>query len=232
MDYPHSYRHVDDAIISRRSIRKFLPKPVERSIVEDILDVARRAPSGTNIQPWQVYVLAGEPLKTLSRRILEVFNDPALDAQHQREYKYYPDEWFSPFIERRRAVGWALYARLGIAKGEQARMHEQHGRNFVFFDAPVGLLFGIDRRLEQGSWLDYGMFIQNVMVAARGRGLHTCPQVSFAPYHKIVADVVGMPPDQMLVCGMALGHADPDAPENGLVTEREPVERFSRFIGF
>jgi nitroreductase len=232
MDYPHSHRHVDDAIIGRRSIRKFLSQPVEREVVEDILSVARRAPSGTNTQPWQVYVLAGEPLKTLSTRVLEVFNDPVENERHQREYLYYPKEWFSPYIDRRRTVGFALYARLGIAKGDQARMHAQHARNFMFFDAPVGLMFAIDRRLEQGSWLDYGMFMQNVMVAARARGLDTCPQVSFAPYHRIVAEVVGMPDHEMLVCGMSLGYADPDAPENGLVTDREPVERFTRFMGF
>jgi nitroreductase len=125
-----------------------------------------------------------------------------------------------------------LYAKLGIAKGDQSRMHAQHARNFMFFDAPVGLMFTIDRRLEQGSWLDYGMFIQNVMIAARARGLDTCPQVSFAPYHRIVADVVSMPANEMLVCGMSLGYADPDAPENALITEREPVSRFTRFIGF
>ena len=231
MDYPHSYRHVDDAIISRRSIRKFLPQPVERAVVEDILDVARRAPSGTNIQPWQVYVLTGEPLRALSRRILEVFNDPALDAQHQREYKYYPDEWFSPYIERRRAVGWALYARLGIAKGEQAKMHAQHGRNFLFFDAPVGLMFTIDRVMQQGSWLDYGMFLQNVMVAARARGLDTCPQAAFTQFHRIIARHLDLPDEQTVVCGMSLGWADPAAIENTLVTEREPLERFARFLG-
>jgi nitroreductase len=232
MDYPHSYRHVDDAIIGRRSIRKFLSRPVEREVVADILDVARRAPSGTNTQPWQVYVLTGEPLGTLSRRILEIFDDPVENERHQREYLYYPKEWFSPYIDRRRTVGFALYERLGIPKGDQPRMHAQHARNFMFFDAPVGLMFTIDRRLEQGSWLDYGMFMQNVMVAARARGLDTCPQVSFAPYHRVVAEAVGMPEHEMLVCGMSLGHADPDAPENGLVTDREPVERFTRFFGF
>jgi nitroreductase len=129
-------------------------------------------------------------------------------------------------------VGFALYERLSIAKGDQPRMHAQHARNFMFFDAPVGLMFTIDRRLEQGSWLDYGMFMQNVMVAARARGLDTCPQVSFAPYHRVVAEAVEMPEHEMLVCGMSLGYADPDAPENGLVTAREPVERFTRFFGF
>lgn len=232
MDYPHSYRLVDDALISRRSIRKFLSTPVDRAVVEDILHVARRAPSGTNIQPWQVYVLAGEPLNALSSRILEVFNDPVLNEQHQREYLYYPDKWFSPFIERRRAVGFALYDLLGIAKGEHGRMHDQHARNFKFFDAPVGMMFTIHRDLAQGSWLDYGMFIQNVMIAARARGLDTCPQVSFAPYHRIVADAVAMPAHEMLVCGMSLGYADPAAPENSLVTDREPVERFTQFFGF
>ncbi|MBZ8144105.1 nitrobenzoate reductase, partial [Rubrivivax gelatinosus] len=139
-------------------------------------------------------------------------------------------EWVSPYIERRRKVGWDLYGLLGIAKGDKARMHEQHGRNYAFFGAPVGLIFTISRVLGQGSWLDYGMFLQNVMVAARARGLDTCPQAAFTQFHRIVADELALPQDEMLVCGMALGFADPEAPENALVTEREPVAGFARFL--
>ncbi|MFM8546491.1 MAG: nitroreductase [Betaproteobacteria bacterium] len=229
MDYPHSYRFVDDAIISRHSIRAYLPKPVGDEIVSDILDVARRAPSGTNMQPWRVPVLTGEKRRVVCERVVAAFDDPEANAQHSEEYNYYPKQWFSPYIERRRTVGYALYALLGIAKGEKAKMHAQHARNFRFFDAPVGLVFTIDRRLEIGSWLDYGMFLQNIMVAARARGLDTCPQAAFAQFHRILSAELELPEHEQVVCGMSLGYADMSAPENALISEREPVENFSRF---
>ncbi|MCO5108319.1 MAG: nitroreductase [Burkholderiaceae bacterium] len=232
MRYPHSHRHVDDAILSRNSVRAYLGRPVPREVVEDILDVARRAPSGTNTQPWKVCVLAGEARRRLSRRILAAFDDPAQDASHVAEYRYYPLQWTSPYLERRRKVGWDLYGLLGIGRGDKARMHAQHARNFEFFGAPVGLIFSIDRALERGSWLDYGMFLQNVMVAARARGLDTCPQAAFAPYHRIIAEALELPANEMVVCGMSLGYADRSAPENLLRTEREPVAQFARFEGW
>jgi len=221
---------VDAAITSRRSLRAFLPTPVPRETIEDILRVASRAPSGTNTQPWKVYVLTGERLQSLSRQILDVFDDPAQAASHQQEYAYYPIQWESPYIDRRRKVGWDLYGLLGIGKTDKERMHAQHGRNYRFFDAPVGLMFTIDRVMEKGSWLDYGMFLQSVMVAARGRGLDTCPQAAFTQFHKIIMPAIGASPQEMLVCGMSLGHADPTAVENSLVTEREPVSGFARFL--
>ena len=232
MDYPHSYRFVDDAIISRRSIRAFLDRPVERAVVEDILDVARRAPSGTNMQPWGVHVLTGDARRKLADRIVAVFDDPEQSALHTEEYPYYPKQWFSPYIDRRRTVGFALYRLLGIGKGERDKMHAQHAQNYRFFDAPVGMIFTIDRRLEVGSWLDYGMFLQNVMIAARARGLDTCPQAAFTQFHRIIADELKLGEQQAVVCGMALGYADASAPVNALVTEREPVEAFSRFVGW
>ena len=221
---------VDAAITSRRSLRAFLPTPVPRRVLEDILHVASRAPSGTNTQPWKVYVLTGEPLRSLSRQVLAAYDDPVQAAQHQEEYAYYPRQWQSPYIDRRRKVGWDLYSLLGIAKGDKERMHAQHGRNYRFFDAPVGLMFTIDRVMEQGSWLDYGMFLQNIMVAARARGLDTCPQAAWTQFHRIVLPAIGAAPEEMLVCGMSLGHADPAAIENSLQTEREPVSGFTRFI--
>lgn len=232
MDYPHSYRFVDDAIISRRSIRAFLDRPVERAVVEDILDVARRAPSGTNMQPWGVHVLTGDARRKLADRIVAVFDDPEQSALHTEEYPYYPKQWFSPYIDRRRTVGFALYRLLGIGKGERDKMHAQHAQNYRFFDAPVGMIFTIDRRLEVGSWLDYGMFLQNVMIAARARGLDTCPQAAFTQFHRIIANELKLGEHQAVVCGMALGYADASAPVNALVTEREPVEAFSRFVGW
>jgi len=221
---------VDRAITSRRSIRAYLPTPVPRQTIEEILAVASRAPSGTNTQPWKVYVLTGAARQRLSASICAAHDDPAQRAQHTEEYAYYPTEWRSPYVDRRRKVGWDLYSLLGIGKADKARMHAQHARNYAFFDAPVGLIFTIDRVMQQGSWLDYGMFLQSVMVAARARGLDTCPQAAFTQFHRIISQELNLPPEEMVVCGMALGHADPKAVENTLVTEREPVAGFARFM--
>ena len=221
---------VDAAITSRRSIRAFLDKPVAREDLERILEVAARAPSGTNTQPWKVYVLTGQARQDLSDAILAVHTDPEQARQHTEEYAYYPREWVSPFIDRRRKVGWDLYSLLGLTRDNKAGMAAQHARNFAFFDAPVGLIFTIDRIMEQGSWLDYGMFLQSIMVAARGRGLDTCPQAAFTQYHRVIAQQLALPENEMVVCGMALGWADPGKVENSLVTEREPVAQFARFM--
>jgi nitroreductase len=221
---------VDAAITTRRSLRAFLPTPVPHETLVDILQIAARAPSGTNTQPWKVYVLTGNALQSLSQQVRAAYDDPAISAQHQEAYAYYPRQWQSPYIDRRRKVGWDLYSLLGIAKGDKERMHAQHGRNYAFFDAPVGLMFTIDRVMEQGSWLDYGMFLQNIMVAARARGLDTCPQAAWTQFHRIILPAIGASADEMLVCGMSLGHADPGAVENTLQTEREPVANFVRFL--
>lgn len=221
---------VDAAITSRRSIRAFLPTPVAREDIEKILDVAARAPSGTNTQPWKVYVLTGEKKRELTSRILAAHADPEVAKQHTEEYAYYPREWQSPYIDRRRKVGWDLYALLGLGRDNKAGMAAQHGRNYAFFDAPVGLMFTIDRIMEQGSWLDYGMFLQNIMVAARGRGLDTCPQAAFTQYHTIIRAVLDLPDNEMVVCGMSLGYADHNKIENTLVTEREPLANFVKFV--
>jgi len=221
---------VDAAITSRRSIRAFLPTPLARETIEEILDVAARAPSGTNTQPWRVHVLTGEAKQALSARIRAAYDDPEERELHSEEYAYYPTEWVAPYIDRRRKIGWDLYGLLGIAKTDKLRMHEQHGRNYAFFDAPVGLIFTIDRIMRQGSWLDYGMFLQNIMVAARARGLDTCPQAAFTPFHRLIEQALKLGPAEMVVCGMSLGHADPAAVENTLVTERVPAAQFTRFV--
>ena len=227
---PDSIRCVDDAITTRRSLRAFLPTTVPRQTIEDILAVASRAPSGTNTQPWKVYVLTGQSRAELSRKILAAHDDPVERATHSEEYAYYPSEWISPFSDRRRKVGWDLYSLLDIAKTDKARMHAQHGRNYEFFGAPVGLMFTMDRVMRQGSWLDYGMFVQNIMIAARARGLDTCPQAAFTQYHRIISEHIGAGANEQVVCGMSLGFADPDAIENTLVTERDPVSAFARFL--
>jgi nitroreductase len=227
---PESIAAVDAAITTRHSMRAFLKLQVPRATVERILEVASRAPSGTNTQPWKVHVLTGQAKTELSRKVRAAFDDASERATHREEYAYYPTQWAAPYVDRRRKVGWDLYGLLGIGKSDKARMHEQHARNYDFFGAPVGMIFTIDRILQQGSWLDYGMFLQNIMVAARARGLDTCPQQAFAQFHRIIAAHLGLPDGEMVVCGMALGHADPSAIENTLVTAREPVSGFARFV--
>jgi nitroreductase len=226
---PDTTAAVDAAITSRRAVRAFLPTPVPRETLEAILAVASHAPSGTNTQPWRVHVLTGAAKAALSSDILAAYDDPDERARHTEPYAYYPLEWRSPYIERRRKVGWDLYTLLGIGKADKARMHQQHGRNYVFFDAPVALIFTIDRVMQQGSWLDYGMFLQSLMVAARARGLDTCPQAALTQFHRIIARHLALGDDEIVVCGMSLGHADRDALVNRLVTEREPVASFAHF---
>jgi nitroreductase len=176
-------------------------------------------------------VLTGAAKDRLSQKILAAHDaDMGALGADAGEYAYYPTEWISPYLERRRKVGWDLYALLGIAKTDRARMHAQHGRNYRFFGAPVGLIFSIERSQPQGSWLDYGMFLENIMIAARGRGLDTCPQAAFIGFHEIIAEQLALPAGEMVVCGMSLGYADASAPEDRLVTEREPVSAFARFL--
>jgi nitroreductase len=229
---PEQTATVDSALLTRRSMRAFLNTPVSQATVTELLEVASRAPSGTNTQPWKVYALCGAELRSLSDAIQKVFSDPEQMKSAVEEYSYYPTEWQSPFIERRRKVGWDLYGLLGIGKADKEKMRAQHARNYDFFHAPVGLIFTIDRVMRQGSWLDYGMFLQNVMTAARARGLHTCPQAAFTQFHKTIASHLALPSNEMFVCGMSLGFADPAAIENSLVTEREPVSSFASFRGF
>jgi len=197
---------VDEAITSRRSVRAFLPRPVPKELVEHILQVASRAPSGTNTQPWKVRALAGEAKDKLCEAALYAHTHDA--GSHDYSYKYYPAEIPEPYISRRRKVGWDLYGLLGIKKGDREKTKKQHSRNYLFFDAPVGLIFTIDKVLVQGSWLDYGMFLENVMIAARGAGLDTCPQAAWVHFHRVVLDVLEIPDTEEVVCGMALGYAD------------------------
>lgn len=225
---------VDAAIESRFSARAFLPKPVPRRTIEHLLQVASRAPSGTNTQPWKVYVLQGRVRDALVEKVCAahdaLYANPALTVEYVEEYDYYPTKWASPYIDRRRENGWGLYGLLGIQKGEKDRMHAQHQRNFRFFDAPVGFMFTMDRILGRGSLLDYGAFLQNLMVAARAQGLHTCPQAAWNGFAKIVLPHIGAGPDEMLVCGMSIGYADESAVVNGFHTPRVPVEEFTTFL--
>ncbi|MDP3512395.1 MAG: nitroreductase [Sulfuritalea sp.] len=220
---------VDWALVSRRATRAFLPKPVPRADVEAILDVARFCATGVNTQPWHVHVLMEAAKERLSDVIMRMYDDPSLMAMLDEPYDYYPQEWISPYIDRRRKLGLDLYGLLGIQKGDKDRMHAQFGRNYRFFGAPVGLMFTIDRGMGRGSLIDYGMFMQSIMIAARARGLDTCPQIAFTTFHRLIADELGIPEQQMFVCGMSLGYADPSCIENSLVTDRETVASFTIF---
>ena len=225
---------VDAAINSRRSVRAFTPQPVEREALVDILQVASRAPSGTNCQPWKVYVLQGASRDALVDKVCAAHDalraDPALAPQYAEEYDYYPQKWISPYIDRRRENGWGLYGLLGIGKGDKDKMHQQHQRNFRFFGAPVGLMFTVDRVMGRGSLLDYGAFLQNIMVAARGRGLDTCPQAAWNGFSSLILPHIGAGPDEMLVCGMALGYADTSEVVNTFHTPRVPVAGFTTWL--
>lgn len=225
---------VDAAITSRMSARAFAQQAVPQQTLQDILQVASRAPSGTNCQPWKVYVLQGNSRNSLVDKVCAAHDalraNPALAAEYREEYDYYPEKWVSPYIDRRRENGWGLYNLLGIGKGDKDKMHVQHQRNYKFFDAPVGLMFTIDRVMGRGSLLDYGMFLQNIMVAARARGLHTCPQAAWNGYASLILPHLGAGPDEMLVCGMALGYADTDQPVNSFHTPRVPVSEFTHWL--
>lgn len=225
---------VDEAIRTRMSVRAFTTQSVEPALIREILELAARAPSGTNTQPWHVYVLQGDSRDTLVQKVCAAHDalraDPALAAEYREAYDYYPEQWVSPYIDRRRENGWGLYGLLGIVKGDKDRMHAQHQRNFRFFDAPVGLMFTVDRVMGRGSLLDYGMFLQNLMLAARARGLHTCPQAAWNGFAKIILPHIGAGPDEMLVCGMALGYADPTAIVNTFHTPRVPLEDYTRWL--
>lgn len=225
--YPKAQCDVFEAMLSRRAVRAFLPKPVERTVVEQILELAARAPSGTNIQPWRVWALSGAPLKALTAKIMTAHE--ADEPGHAEEYPYYPDSWVDPYLSRRRKLGRDLYALLGIGKGDEARMKHQFGRNYTFFNAPVGLFITIDKAMNTGSWFDLGTFLQSILLAARGFGLHSCPQQSFSKFHRIIKPELGIPDDQIIACGVALGYEDETAPENKLATEREPLESFASF---
>ncbi|RZG86468.1 nitroreductase [Acinetobacter venetianus] len=227
-------RHVDDAITSRHSVRAFLDTPVDVQTIKDILAVSSRAPSGTNTQPWKVYVVTGQKRAEMIDRVcaaqIELHQKPELADQYKETFAYYPETWISPFIDRRRENGWGLYGLLNIQKGEKEKMAAQQLRNFQLFDAPVALYFTVNKAMGIGSKMDISMMIQNVMIAAKARGLDTCPQAAWNHFHPIVLDVLGAPDDEELVCTVALGYADPDHIVNTFITPREAVENFTVFV--
>ena len=225
---------VDQAIESRQSVREFLPAAVSRETITKLLKLAARAPSGTNTQPWKVYVLQGTSRDSLVDKVCAAGDairaNPELATEFKEAYDYYPEKWVSPFIDRRRENGWGLYGLLGITKGDKDKMHAQQQRNFRFFDAPVGLMFTLDKVMGRGSLVDYGMFMQNLMVAARGHGLSTCPQAAWNGFAKIILQHIGAGPNEMLICGMSLGYADESSLVNTFRTPRVPVADFTTWL--
>lgn len=215
-----------DIISKRQSVRAFLPKKVPDGTLHHILDTARWAPSGVNTQPWKVIVVGDKAREKIADDIIQA---RISGIAENPDYQYYPTEWTEPYKSRRKACGLALYQSLNIAKDDMPRRQEQWFKNYHFFHAPAGLIFYIEPHLCKGSWMDMGMFIQNVMLAARCFGLETCPQAALAEYPDIIRKHCQIETGH-IVCGMALGYADWEQPENQYRTEREPVEAFSRWI--
>jgi nitroreductase len=221
--------NVSDAVEKRISVRAFLPDPVPGDMVRGLLEVAKRAPSGGNLQPWRVYALAGGPLAEFKALIAAKFAAGETEAP---DYDVYPRSLWEPFKTRRRATGAERYAALGVSDKDPAALADLAARNYRFFDAPVGLFFCLDRRLGPPQWSDLGMYMQTLMLLAVERGLDTCPQESWSNWPASVRAFLGLPDELMLFAGMAMGYRDPEHPLNAIRTAREPLEAFAELRGF
>ena len=225
---------LDAAITTRMSVRAFIAQPVPSETLQAILKMSAQLGCESDVQPWKVHVLQSESRDALCEKVCAAHNarrtDPHLNAEFREEYDYYPRKWFSPYIERRRENGWGLYGLLGIGKDDKDKMHAQHHRNYLFFDAPVGLMFAMHRSQGHHSLAHCGAFLQNIMIAARLHGLHTCPQAAWNDYAKIILPHIGAGVDDILVCGMALGLANENAMVNTFYTPRGPVSNFTRWL--
>jgi nitroreductase len=224
------HQSVTEAVRARYSCRAFLDRPVPRATVAEILEAAARAPSGGNLQPWHVDVLTGEPLTALKARVASSLT--ANPKGEGTEFPVYPPSLEVPWRDRRFACGEQLYAAVGVPRDNRPARLMQFARNFDLFGAPVGLFFSIPRHFGPPQWSHLGMFIQTIMLLAAERGLATCAQEAWAIVHNTVGEAIGLAPERMLTCGMALGHADEAHPINGWRTERELPEAFATFAGF
>lgn len=221
---------VHEALISRRSVRRFLPDPIPEATIRRILKGASYAPSGHNIQPWQVHVVTGAAKDRVSDAVLaRIKETEGQDDANTAEFEYYPVEWFEPYIGRRRATGFGLYEALGIDRKDYAARTAQMLENFRFFGAPVGLFITFDRRLAEGTFMDIGMFIENILIGARGEGLHTCGQVAWCPFHQVIRKELGLADEQMFVCGISLGREDTTSPANTLRVDKVDIDEFTTF---
>jgi len=219
--------NVSDALIARKSTRAFLPQQVDKTIIDRILSAARHAPSGTNTQPWQVAVVTGETKQQLCQELEAAFRN---QVERQMDYHYYPEEWVDPYKSRRKACGLQMYSTLKITREDKQRQLDQWAANYRAFDAPVMLLFFMDGIMQTGSYLDYGMFLQSVMLMAVEEGLATCPQAALGEFPAIVKTSLGYPDNYILLCGMAVGYEDKDALVNSYRTPREEIETFTRYF--
>lgn len=220
--------NIRDALKRRKAVRAFLDRAVENEKILRILEAAKHAPSGTNTQPWQVAVVTGNTKIRLGELLENAFRS---GVKGKMDYQYYPGRWKEPYKGRRRACGLQLYTALGITREDRERQLEQWAANYRAFDAPAVLFFFMDPDLEKGSFMDYGMFLQSVMLAAVEEGLATCPQAALGEYPDIVREFLGYPDDTILVCGMAMGYEDTRAKANSYRTPREDVHEFTRFFG-
>ncbi len=216
--------HTLDAITSRQSFRAYLAREVSQATITKILNTARWSPSGANMQPWRVAVISGVSKQRLGDAILAARKS---GMESVPDYQYYPTKWFEPYVQRRKTTGLALYSALGIDRDDKQARFKAWDHNYHFFGAPVGLLIFIDRRLARGSWMDIGMFIQSIMLAAQAEGLATCPEASVAEYPDIVRDILGIEHSWSFACGIALGYADKEAAVNNYRTTRVEVEEFT-----
>ena len=213
-----------DAMKGRHSVRAYLDRPVAPEVVEAVLEAARYAPSGVNTQPWRVAVVSGEAKARLGAALEAARRD---GVEPDPDYSYYPESWREPYKGRRKTCGLALYGALEIGRDDRERQMDAWCANYRFFDAPVGLLLFMDRDMGQGSWLDMGMFMQNILLAARAHGLESCPQASLADYPGIVRSQLGIDDDRLLLAGIALGYPDEEAPVNQYRLDRESVSAFT-----
>lgn len=228
-----SKNEVERVILERHSVRAFTDQEVSDECIRDILNKAARAPSGTNTQPWKVYVVKGQTKQQITEQVTASVNSVYQGIKPKSEftppYAYYSEKWFEPYLKRRRENGWGMYGILGISKGDKLAMHKQQLRNFQFFDAPVGLFFTTHIELEAGAKMAIAMLMQNIMLLAKAQGLDTCAQASWNDYHEIIMPILGAQADELFICGMSLGYADELSEINKLVTPRESVESFTKF---
>lgn len=222
--------HVDEALRTRISIRAYADKPVERSLVEDVLEQARWSPSGGNLQPWKVIVVAGQARQAVvDLATSRLMADPTGEGE---EVPVYPKPLWEPYRTRRYKIGEDMYALLGIPRDDKPARYAWVARNYQFFGAPVGLFFIIDRGMGKGQWAHLGMFMQSVALAATARGLGTCMQESWGMVRKSLHAHFELPEDELLYCGMAMGWPDEEAPVNELRSDRVEVSEFATFVGF
>lgn len=220
---------VSDAINTRITTRAFLDRPVPGEVLRRILETAKRAPSGGNLQPWHVWVLAGEPMVRFKALIKE--KAAVTPRGEGTEYNIYPAELKEPYKARRFKCGEDMYATINVPREDKFGRLMNFARNFEFFGAPAAFFFAIDRQMQQGQWADLGMFMQSIMLLAREEGLHTCPQEAWAIWHKTVGEYLSIPAELMLFCGMGIGFIDGAHPINRLRTDRAPLDEFATFVG-